>query len=414
MVEWGLSQVLVASDGVTTTYNLFGLDLIHQDDGATTRTLLADGLGSARTEMAGGAVATVTTYEPFGNPLAQTGTSGTVYGFTGEQHDAATGLVYLRARYYAPSLRVFLSRDPYPGSSGRPATQNGYSYVSNNSVNKTDPSGLCEEVGDEACWNLYEQIVRRYPEAKNKIYFYNGQWVSLDDLPWSTLCAFLQELDNAQPGYFTSNQLIQNNFTIRRPDAVGVYGSIHGADAIFSGQTGIEVIYNLHSADLTLFAVVGFGGSIGADLTGQLQFLAIYNIDGKNLDYSGNFVGLGGQASAEFGLGGQYSITPEDARELRIFTPKDAFSIGIGPVCGYGLSGGASVVEYIPVITTNIETHKTTYHLTDYFYDHPVPGNPEGQFNNGFITGLATEDMPHYYRLIQDKIEEYGWSGGSE
>ena len=141
----GLSQVLVASNGITTTHNLFGLDLIgQQTNGQTTpRTFLADGLGSVRTEMAGGTVETVTTYEPYGNLLAQTGSSGTTYGFTGEQHNAATGLQYLRARYYNPALRVFLSRDPYPGSPGRPSTQHGYSYVSNNPVNYTDPSGNC-------------------------------------------------------------------------------------------------------------------------------------------------------------------------------------------------------------------------------------------------------------------------------
>ncbi|MCA9993977.1 MAG: hypothetical protein KDE29_23515, partial [Anaerolineales bacterium] len=61
-----------------------------------TRVLLADGLGSARVEMVGGVVETTTTYEPYGKLLAQTGSSGTTYGFTGEQEDAATGLVYLR------------------------------------------------------------------------------------------------------------------------------------------------------------------------------------------------------------------------------------------------------------------------------------------------------------------------------
>lgn len=40
------------------------------------------------------------TYSPYGEVLAQTGTSGTVYGFIGEQEDGATRLLYLRARYY--------------------------------------------------------------------------------------------------------------------------------------------------------------------------------------------------------------------------------------------------------------------------------------------------------------------------
>lgn len=50
---FGLTQVLVADDGITQVYNLFGLDLISQDSGGEVRTLLVDGLGSVRTEMVG-------------------------------------------------------------------------------------------------------------------------------------------------------------------------------------------------------------------------------------------------------------------------------------------------------------------------------------------------------------------------
>ncbi|GAB4528917.1 MAG: hypothetical protein OHK0046_48320 [Anaerolineae bacterium] len=37
------------------------------------------------------------------------------FGFTGEQRDD-NGLVYLRARYYHPTLGVFPSRDPFAGT----------------------------------------------------------------------------------------------------------------------------------------------------------------------------------------------------------------------------------------------------------------------------------------------------------
>ena len=80
----GLTNVLVADNGTTQTHMLFGLDLIAQDDGSETRYLLADGLGSTRIEMVGTVVETVTTYEPYGKLLMQVGTSGTVYGYTGE------------------------------------------------------------------------------------------------------------------------------------------------------------------------------------------------------------------------------------------------------------------------------------------------------------------------------------------
>jgi RHS repeat-associated protein len=142
----GLSQVLVSDDGTSQTTNLLGLSLIQQDNGSEIRTLLNDGPGSVRQEMVDAAIESTTTYEPFGNLLVQTGLSGTTYGFTGEQHDAAAGLVYLRARYYNPNLKVFMSRDPFPGWPTLPASQHGYSYVHNNPVNWVDPAGLlvCE------------------------------------------------------------------------------------------------------------------------------------------------------------------------------------------------------------------------------------------------------------------------------
>jgi RHS repeat-associated protein len=137
----GLPQVLVSDDGTTITYNLFGLDLISQGNGTETRFMLADGLGSVRVEMVGSTVETTTTYEPYGKVLAQTGETGTVYGYTGEQYDALTNLVYLRARYYNPSLKLFMSRDPFPGYATLSISQNGYVYVHANPVNLTDPSG---------------------------------------------------------------------------------------------------------------------------------------------------------------------------------------------------------------------------------------------------------------------------------
>jgi RHS repeat-associated protein len=66
--------------------------------------------------------------------LARTGTSGTTYGFTGEQHDETTGLLYLRARYCNPALRTFMVKDAWSESRQRPQSANGWSYVNNNPV----------------------------------------------------------------------------------------------------------------------------------------------------------------------------------------------------------------------------------------------------------------------------------------
>ncbi len=79
-------------------------------------------------------------YDPFGNVLTTNGSATSVYGFTGEQTDA-TGLVYLRARYYAPGQGRFTTRDTWGGDDQRPLSLNRWNYTNANPINYTDPSG---------------------------------------------------------------------------------------------------------------------------------------------------------------------------------------------------------------------------------------------------------------------------------
>ncbi len=62
----------------------------------------ADALGSVRQIYnSSGQIIANKRYDPYGNVLAQNGADSSNYGYTGEWMDA-TGLEYLRARYYAP------------------------------------------------------------------------------------------------------------------------------------------------------------------------------------------------------------------------------------------------------------------------------------------------------------------------
>ncbi len=85
-------------------------------------------------------IATIT-HDPFGTVLDKQGDSSTSYGYTGEQFDDATGLLYLRARYYDPNLHSFMGRDPWSGSKRNPQSMNGWSYVVNNPTNLLDLTG---------------------------------------------------------------------------------------------------------------------------------------------------------------------------------------------------------------------------------------------------------------------------------
>jgi RHS repeat-associated protein len=136
-------------------------------------------------------VEVVITYSPFGNLLAQTGSSGTVYRFTGEQYDRVAGLLYLRARFYNPALRVFLTRDPFLGSSWLPASQHPYTYGNSNPVNYTDPTGLCAEFGDDWCWNIYDLITHRCPQCRDSV-----DWLGrpLHELSFHRLSEILTQL----------------------------------------------------------------------------------------------------------------------------------------------------------------------------------------------------------------------------
>ncbi|MBM3150310.1 MAG: RHS repeat-associated core domain-containing protein, partial [Chloroflexi bacterium] len=89
-----------------------------------------------------GAVLASYTYGAFGNLRLIKGSSDNTFQFTGEQTDDETGLLYLRARYYDPSVGRFISKDRLPGRPTDSRSLNQFVYARNNPVNLTDLSGL--------------------------------------------------------------------------------------------------------------------------------------------------------------------------------------------------------------------------------------------------------------------------------
>lgn len=75
-------------------------------------------------------------YDPYGQTITKTGAAadGNPFRYTGAYLDS-TGLYKMGARYYDPARGRFTQLDPLG---------NGYGYASDNPVNLTDASGLCD------------------------------------------------------------------------------------------------------------------------------------------------------------------------------------------------------------------------------------------------------------------------------
>jgi RHS repeat-associated protein len=137
-----LVQVLVANQSTnpqSTTY-LYSFTRIGEFDGEW-HYHLADHLGSVRSLVgADGGVEGTRAYRPYGVQLSSAGTASSIYGFTGEQTDQP-GLIYLRARMYAPEIGRFISQDTITPEFSQPQSLNLYAYVRGNPTNYIDPSG---------------------------------------------------------------------------------------------------------------------------------------------------------------------------------------------------------------------------------------------------------------------------------
>ena len=78
---------------------------------------------------------------------------------TSKQNDYIK-LTYMNARWYDSSIGRFISADTIVPDPANPQSYNRYSYVYNNPVNFTDPSGHCAEKGSsdsaDMCWLYLE------------------------------------------------------------------------------------------------------------------------------------------------------------------------------------------------------------------------------------------------------------------
>ncbi len=113
-------------------------------------------------------------YYPFGEEYSSQGTPNR-YRFVEREMDHATGLIYMRARYYDPRRGRFLSVDPVRGRPKVSQSWNRYSYAFNNPLKLIDPDGREVIVSDNNLVALVDRLANNSASVRATLARYTGK-----------------------------------------------------------------------------------------------------------------------------------------------------------------------------------------------------------------------------------------------
>ena len=113
---------------------------------------MRDHLGSAGVRMSGttGEIVNSSLYGPYGETYNTARASAPRFGYTGQEAISELGddLYHYNARSYNVKSGTFLTADNIVSDPTDPQSWNRYSYVGNNPIMNTDPSGHCKKGGE--------------------------------------------------------------------------------------------------------------------------------------------------------------------------------------------------------------------------------------------------------------------------
>jgi len=129
-------------------------------------------------------------YDPFGKRRQVNGTydaagniqydypNSTDRGFTGHEHLDDVGVLHMNGRTYDPHIGRFMQTDPVIQDNSDLQNYNRYSYVLNNPLNSTDPTGhkFSKLLGALICPFCVKEW--QQPIATMVVAYFTGQWVT--------------------------------------------------------------------------------------------------------------------------------------------------------------------------------------------------------------------------------------------
>ncbi|MGH2538562.1 MAG: RHS repeat-associated core domain-containing protein [Candidatus Promineifilaceae bacterium] len=233
----------------------------------------------------------------------------------------------MNARFYVPAVGRFASADSLVPDPNNPQSYNRYSYVLNAPLNFTDPTGRCEQEGDEGCWALAQEISNAY----------SLDLAFLGTLTISQMRFFVEGLDQAagvdsgipasiiaainQMGEFFPDWLTYLNDEIGW-DVIGFRLELAYAPLVAGGQIDFDILFNFESWEVSLFASPGVqvgllqGGNVGLGV-----------LLGFNFPSNSTFQSFGWGATAAVAITGGVAVQYNDY-------VGDAWSLALGVEAG--------------------------------------------------------------------------------
>lgn len=153
--------VLELQNGTVVAKYIRAINLVSSTIGGATNYYLFNAHGDVtQLTNASGTVTKSYDYDAFGNEKNPVTSETNLFRYCGEYQDDETGFVYLRARFYDPTIGRFLSEDTYRGKATDPLSLNLYTYCENNPIGFIDPSGHVIELSSKATKEEIEQYER--------------------------------------------------------------------------------------------------------------------------------------------------------------------------------------------------------------------------------------------------------------
>jgi len=180
-------------------------------------------------------------YDEYGQLLAGT-TALQLFAYTGQDYDVETGLYHFYARYYDPSVGVWLTQDAYRGVKGLAGTLHRYNYVNDNPITTFDflgyvdsscpgwDPGSCPVSGEWGTWNQDKTGYYVYldEEAKDRL---TGSEDDFDQLT-DEIGDFFSESESLDEELRLSKEQVREQLALVREKAL--------ADANLSGANTID------------------------------------------------------------------------------------------------------------------------------------------------------------------------------